>query len=470
MNSTIPSSSNFLIDSATTTPKHEVDDPVTNISNKEDDENTTNIQIVDPINKSLSIDYKSQKEDDSTTSNQTTDLKISSADIRDEEDESTESIDGIDEKDESPTSSSSEKESTIGHTNIEDIELSNVFSNLQINNPSSELPEKPNRTSSSSSTVANHTYNIFRSVFWNVITFLVLFFAIELGYRFYSDTSLRQVFFNLMYPQPIDGPIFRNLANTTTSIAYHMNEIKIPASNSILKQRESAKFLSSIMLRAKDIQGQDSLQTYVTNLGEQLYKTGTATEKLFNVGEQELTEIERELLLIDEKLESGLILSTINATYFFDRTNKIFDGTTILRDLIETVYKEVIITENIYLGYQSHLQNGFLDLKNFFDRNEAALRKLNINVKFVKEDLADFDRGISKILDAKGNIKISLDGMNHARTLLIEIKGKFSALVGRKIYSVRDSESIQQAIENVKLAKQAWKGKDSEAVLKRIEI
>ncbi|CAG8475338.1 9484_t:CDS:2 [Ambispora gerdemannii] len=426
-----PSTSNFETNiSATTTPKYEVNDPVTSISNKveklkisknqkKDDENTTNSQTVDPTNKILSAESRSQEGDDENTTNSRT-INISSANsIRQEKDDNT-SIDEEEEDSdptlpESPINPAIEKEKPAGLL-IE--ELLNGINKLYIKDDSpSELPEKQ-PTSSSSSTIANHTLS-----------------PIELGSKFYYDISLRQEFLNLISSQkpiPIDSPIFRKLANTTTSIAHYMNEIKIP--------------------------------------GEQLYTTGTATEKLSNIGKEELAEIESELVLINENLESGLILSTKNATYFSDRTKKILDMTTKLRDLIETVYKAVILTENIYVGHQYHLQNGFLDLTSFFDKNEATLRRLNINVKFVKEDLATFDHGISKVLDAKGNIKISLDGINRARTFLIEIKEKFSILVGRKIFSVHDSESIREAIENIKKTKQIWKEKDYEAVSKRIKI
>ncbi|KAF0489044.1 hypothetical protein F8M41_022140 [Gigaspora margarita] len=82
------------------------------------------------------------------------------------------------------------------------------------------------------------------------------------------------IYFHL--PLPVDGPIFRDLANTTTNFLKVIAKVNIPPSPQIIDQRPKGLFLANVADKvghASQIENQIIVQ-YLKDLAENAYQTG----------------------------------------------------------------------------------------------------------------------------------------------------------------------------------------------------
>ncbi|CAG8721499.1 11659_t:CDS:2, partial [Gigaspora rosea] len=242
---------------------------------------------------------------------------------------------------------------------------------------------------------------------------------------------------------PVDGPIFRDLANTTTNFLKVIAKVNIPPSSQIIDQRPKGLFLANVADKvghASQIENQIIVQ-YLKDLAENTYQTGKKVEKLFSIGAYLINRIGNEITSIKETLTLNMILSRRNAIYLSNRINKLLFQITEFRDQFKAIHVAIDDEEKIWNGTQYGI-NSFTDVEKYFELIKPTGHKIYKWVNIVNS-LAVFKRGCLITFEAYREIESTLKVADQVRVELIHSKEIIRGLNKKKIISQADLMNLE---------------------------
>ncbi|KAF0489048.1 hypothetical protein F8M41_022144 [Gigaspora margarita] len=274
---------------------------------------------------------------------------------------------------------------------------------------------------------------------------------------------LESIYFHL--PLPVDGPIFRDLANTTTNFLKVIAKVNISPSSQIIDQRPKGLFLANVADKvghASQIENQIIVQ-YLKDLAENAYQTGKKVEKLFSIGAYLINRIDNEITSIREILTLNIILSRRNAIYLSNRINKHLFQTTEFRDQFKAIYVAIDDEEKIWNGTQYGI-NSFSDVEKFFELIKPKGHKIYKWMNIVNS-LAVFKCECLVTFKARREIENALKVAEQVRLELIHSKEIIRGLNKKKIISQTDLMNLESIEVLAEIVSASWAEKDKSKII-----
>ncbi|GBB93846.1 hypothetical protein RclHR1_02240018 [Rhizophagus clarus] len=287
--------------------------------------------------------------------------------------------------------------------------------------------------------------------------------------------------------RPIDDPIFRDLANSTTILIEELIKFNIPASNNVKDLRTNSISLSNIISSSSDPTNL-SPSLYLKSLGEKAYDVGSQIESIYISGSLTIDELFNELQDIRQNLSrlskeyplstqknaqhydminhilnlitrssKDPLLTQKDAHYFYSRLDQILNLITRFHDKFVHIEKEIQDIQKLYRGYNNF--QGFSNIINYINENESIYKQM-FDTKIVKEKL-DFERRQMDQLTAIDHEIIRVkESLNLYKNDLVDFIERIIYLNNRKIITHEDDQMLNQVINRVNNAKGTWKEMD----------
>ncbi|KAF0489046.1 hypothetical protein F8M41_022142 [Gigaspora margarita] len=230
-------------------------------------------------------------------------------------------------------------------------------------------------------------------------------------------SSIIDYFESIYFPLalPVDGPIFRDLANTTTNFLKVIAKVNIQPSSQIIDQRPKGLFLANVADKvghASQIENQIIVQ-YLKVLVENTYQTGKKVEKLFSIGAYLINRIDDE--------------------------------------------------EKIWNGTQYGI-NSFSDVEKYFELIKPKGHKIYKWMNIVNS-LAVFKRECLVTFEARREIENALKVAEQVRLELIHSKEIIRGLNKKKIISQADLMNLESVEVLAEIVSASWAEKDKSKII-----
>ncbi|CAG8566441.1 10438_t:CDS:2, partial [Racocetra fulgida] len=240
---------------------------------------------------------------------------------------------------------------------------------------------------------------------------------------------------------PEDGPIFRDLANTTTIFLKVITTINIPPQ--IIDQRPEGLFLANVADKVghKSQMENKMIVQYLNDLAESTYQTGKKAEKLFSIGSYLINRIGNEITSIRETLSLDMTLSRRNVTFLSNRLNKFLLQATEFRDQFKAILMAIDDEEKIWNGTQYGI-NSFSDVEKYFESIKSTGSKIYKWENIVNK-LVIFKRGCLVTFEARRGIEIALRIAEQVRLEFIQGKEIIRGLNKKKVVRKIDLMNLE---------------------------
>ncbi|CAG8786441.1 3885_t:CDS:2, partial [Dentiscutata erythropus] len=265
--------------------------------------------------------------------------------------------------------------------------------------------------------------------------------------------------------QPVDEPIFRDLANTTMIFLKIISTVNIPPSAQIIDQRPTGIFIANVadkVGRASQTENQMIVQ-YLKDLAESAYQTGKKVEKVFSTGEYLITRIGNEITSIRETLVLDTILSRRNITFLSNRINKLLFQITEFRDQFKAIIVAIDAEEKVWNGTNYGI-NSFPDIENYFELIKTAGRKI-YKWENILNSLTIFKRGFLVTFEARREVESVFRVAELVRIELIQSKEIIRGLNKRKIVSRSDLINLEGVEKLAEVVSASWAEKDKSGII-----
>ncbi|CAG8554289.1 24511_t:CDS:2 [Racocetra persica] len=286
-----------------------------------------------------------------------------------------------------------------------------------------------------------------------------LFISTILDYFDYFES----IYFPLAIPE--DGPIFRDLANTTTIFLKVIATIDIPPSAQIIDQRPAGLFLANVADKVGSKSQMENKMTvqYLNDLAESTYQTGKKAEKLFSIGSYLINRIGNEIISIRETLSLDMTLSRRNVTFLSNRLNKLLLQATDFRDQFKAILMAIDDEEKIWNGTQYGI-NSFSDVEKYFESIKSTGSK-TYKWENIVNKLVIFKRGCLVTFEARRGIEIALRIAEQVRLEFIQNKEIIRCLNKKKVVRKIDLMNLEGVETLTEIVSASWAEKDKSKII-----
>ncbi|CAB5185539.1 unnamed protein product [Rhizophagus irregularis] len=285
---------------------------------------------------------------------------------------------------------------------------------------------------------------------------------------------------------PIDDPVFRNLANSTTILIEDLVKFNIPASDNVKDLRIISIYLSDVISSSSDPTNL-SPSLYLKNLGDKTYDVGKYIGSIYVSGSFTLDELFNEFqdiqqnlsisskddpLLLIQKEETQYfydkvynlisrskdpLLTQKNAQYFYSRLGQVLNLITRFHGKFVKIEKEIQDIQKLYRGYNN--AQGFSNIINYINENESTYKQI-YDMETVQQKLDIERRQMDQLMAIDHEVIRIKESLNLYKNNLNDFIERIINLINRKIITHEDSQMLSEVLNSVDKAKEIWKEMD----------
>ncbi|PKC08788.1 hypothetical protein RhiirA5_499726 [Rhizophagus irregularis] len=323
-------------------------------------------------------------------------------------------------------------------------------------------------------------------VFISIILYILILYKVEL--LEYSRLKIESILniLNEIFRMPIDDPVFRNLANSTTILIEDLVKFNIPASDNVKDLRIISFYLSDVISSSSDPTNL-SPSLYLKNLGDKTYDVGKYIGSIYVSGSFTLDELFNEFqdiqqnlsisskddpLLLIQKEETQYfydkvynlisrskdpLLTQKNAQYFYSRLGQVLNLITRFHGKFVKIEKEIQDIQKLYRGYNN--AQGFSNIINYINENESTYKQI-YDMETVQQKLDIERRQMDQLMAIDHEVIRIKESLNLYKNNLNDFIERIINLINRKIITHEDSQMLSEVLNSVDKAKEIWKEMD----------